>query len=134
MKKYFKKVVCLSLTLALSLFLNLTTYASVDMNQNSDSTNSSLKDAIKQFETMSNEELNQYIDNIKNSYFTESTYSISSANTSPSLAWLAAAQILKNNGYTCTGELIKDSVNNQNYSENSLSASGLFSKKIQYHL
>ena len=140
MKNFRKKFVCL--TTALSLSFGMTTYASADVDQSiigvSTSANAFLKNVSKEFETMNNDELNQYINNLVDSSNKQTVFSASasssdfsnSADTTPSLAWLAAAQILKNNGYTCAGELLKCSVNNQNYNESSIQAIGLCSKKI----
>lgn len=93
-----------------------------------------------QFENMTNDELNQFIDNIKNLYDNrevniENTYAVSDVPTGPvELAWLAAAQIAENNGYTCAAKLVECSVYNTPYIEDSSLANpgegGIFYNKI----
>jgi len=96
-------------------------------------------DAIQELEKMTNEEMNQYIENVMIQYSSSNTYLMNdetSVNRIGSVdpiqtAWLAAAKIIENKGYTCTARLIQDSVSGTNYVENDpFGANGLFSKKI----
>ena len=106
-------------------------------------------DLIEQFEKMTDSELNQYIALImnQNSPIENHTSSntldtnlvlpnakaniLKSSYGTVETAWLAAAQILSNNGYKCTAELITFSVKGLNYTESSIyQEDGLFTKKI----
>ncbi|WFR55207.1 hypothetical protein QA584_16520 [Anaerocolumna sp. AGMB13025] len=145
--KKFKKFMSLSLALYLCLFIGNTVYASQIPSNNSTlaiSNNTIILNEVSKFKTMSNAELNKYIDDMKILSEEKNSKSADLVNVSSAvvsatlsgaadpiqLAWLAGAQILKNKGYTCAGELLEDSVNNINYNENALNANGLFSSKI----
>ncbi len=69
------------------------------------------------FEEMTNEELNAFISNIATST-QNSTYSLTLP-TPVQQAWLAAAQIAKNQGYQCAGMLVECSVEDIPYTEKS---------------
>ena len=131
-KKKIKKIISISLAFCLCLSISKTTFASTVTEQlnNTSSIETYLANASKQFDSMSNEELNEYIDTVKE-YYTSGNIEIMKSNSSPlEAAWLAASTLMKNKGYKCTGELIECSVNNQDYEEYAINANGLFSKKI----
>lgn len=74
------------------------------------------------FESMSNEELNQYISDVVKK---PQTRGIGTA--AMQTAWLAAAQIAINKGYKCSGTLVKYSVAGVDYNE----YDGIFKSKIK---
>lgn len=119
----------------MSLFVGLTVQASNDTVQVSNS-ESSLESLNEKFDTMTDEQLNQYIDEVKESYTVKSqgrsTLSASTAKSSTNIsaAWLAAAKLMENRGYPCAAKLTVNSVLNKNYSEAKVSPTGLFSAKI----
>lgn len=80
------------------------------------------------FENMTDNELNQYINDIANTsnenISTHTTVMVATENLKQ--AWLAAAQIARNNGYPCAASLVEFSVNNYKYAE----TSGLIGNKI----
>lgn len=76
----------------------------------------SITNAANLFDDMSNEELNNFILQMK----IESNISVAAPDVPTGnlqLAWLAAAQIAKNNGYPCAAAMVVASVNNQAYVE-----------------
>nr|PZN08907.1 MAG: hypothetical protein DIU64_09695 [Caldicoprobacter oshimai] len=89
---------------------------------------------------MTNDELNDFIDRIAEAY-TTSTKSSKLVSTNSTtlvqkgydplqLAWLAAAQIARNKGYTCSATLVEYSVRDVPYSEG-FGVSGPFTAKIR---
>ncbi len=139
MKKKFKVLLSLSLSACLSFFIGTTAFANelTDTSVSSKVLNTNINN---KFSSMTNEQLNQYIDNIKKSFnntnMTTSNISGTKAVTSSSTgtigeAWLAAAQIARNAGYPCAASLVECSVNNYAFTENSaLGNSALFHDKI----
>jgi len=90
---------------------------------------------VQMFKKMSNEELNNFISNIAKLYFKSKTSKTSNIQTasveqfnSIQLAWLAAAQIARNYGYSCAATLVEHSVKNIPYYEY---GEGLFINKIR---
>ena len=91
-----------------------------------------------EFDEMSIEELNQFIDCVKKeeiSYPTElnriKVNNASNYNDGPiEQAWKAAAAIARKKGYPCAAQLVECSVDNIPYKENSVMAQGMFAKKI----
>lgn len=81
-----------------------------------------LEEMDKQFQSMSNEELNDYISNIVNSPQTRGV-----TTSTMQLAWLAAPQVAINKGNPCSGTLVKYSVNGVTYRE----TNGIFKSKIK---
>lgn len=123
--------------------------ANIEFNDNDININDKYDDLMKQFEKMTDSELNQYITYVMNqntqirkdtiSYSSDTSLSFQkvranvskSSSASVETAWLAAAEILSNHGYKCTGTLITCSVKGINYIEScSFDTNGLFSSKI----
>ena len=77
------------------------------------------------FTTMTNVDLNAYIDQIAERNF------IRRADPALQQAWLAAAQIARNLGYACAATMVEHSVNNMNYSETSVYGDGPLLTKIK---
>jgi len=136
--KFLKKIVSFALIITLCM-ASTTVHASsiADENSNISIKNNENHLQISDFESMTNEELNQYIDSVMLSYETASKTSSVTANgvnvpqDSLEGAWLAASIIAKNMGYTCAVKLIECSVYGQSYIENSfVSGTGLFTDKI----
>lgn len=84
-----------------------------------------LEQLSTQFENMTNDELNKYIEGMAVSSLARGTTVTTS---SVKGAWLAAAQLAKNAGYTCAATLVVCSVNGTSYTETD---GGAFGKKIK---
>ena len=126
--KKFKISICLSLVLCLCLFAGNTTFAN-EIPNNFKEQVSDKATLLEDFDTMTNDELNQYIDYMK--YLSENNITLRSSAADPiEAAWLAGAQILENKGYPCAGKLMECSVWNDDYIEAAINANGLFSSKI----
>lgn len=125
--------IILSSLFIINLF-NYNSFASETTNTDSNLATEDLNKASIEFEKMSIEELNNYIDNIANMYSSK----INSRGTSVpegnlQLAWIAAANIAEKKGYPCSAALVKASVYNNSYTEKidlSGKSKGLFQKKI----
>ncbi len=91
---------------------------------------------------MSEEELNNYIANIKTACENRKNGKVSTLrgrnsvsdiifiHQSLRLAWLAVAEIAKRRGYPCSAQLIKNSIFDEDYEEE-LGQSGVFKRKIK---
>lgn len=86
------------------------------------------KDEFMDFSSMTDAELNDYIDNIASS--SQKTRASTTGNIGT--AWLAAAQIARNRGYECAAKMVEYSVWGNDYSEIYLegTSGGLFYNKI----
>jgi|GEM_PF-1629406 len=131
--KLIKKITSLALIISI---LGMPLSTTVQANAFTDvKDNNEIK--MSDFESMTNEELNQYIDNVMLSYQNNNvsdgitTNGVTVPQGSLEGAWYAAAQVAKNMGYVCAGTLVEYSVNGYSYTENSLTTgNGLFAKKI----
>lgn len=126
MKNFLKRLIMVSLIICLFASTSTFVMASTTIEEVS-SDDAFLSEASKMFEDMTDEELNQYIDIVKNS---NSNGRITGTDTIK-LAWLAAAQIATNNGYPCAGKLVTCSVNNTSYSETPKVGPYPFTSKIK---
>ena len=111
--------------------LNCNVLASETTPNNYELTVEELKEASKELETMTVDELNDYIDRIANTYYAENGSRSGSVPTGNlQLAWIAVADIAAKEGYTCSAALVKSSVYNTAYTEKiDISGSkGLFQK------
>ncbi len=134
--KLLKTVTCFALIAIMSV-ASTTVKASSITDENSQAVNNELQMLMKDFESMTNEELNQYIDNVMLSYENNretgevTTNGVNVPEGSLEAAWLAASMIATNMGYTCGGKLVECSIYGQPYIENSVSSgTGLFTDKI----
>jgi len=103
---------------------------SADMNVKNNSV--LFSDTIDQFSKMNITELNKYINDIyKGQLKTSKSNSTNVVDpiTDLKLAWLAAAQIAKLNGYPCAAKAVEYSVLGIDYTEDN-GSSGLFASKI----
>ena len=129
MKKY------ISLLLIIMIIMNSkAAYGSTTSDINSMSSEEiQIQKMEEKFHTMSEDELNDYISHVVGKKSKTALKTPKKAvKISPTIeikyAWLAAAELAKMKGYTCSAELVKCSVYGNNYYENS--KNGLFSKKI----
>ncbi|ADQ05335.1 hypothetical protein Calow_1806 [Caldicellulosiruptor owensensis OL] len=129
-RRFQTLVIIICLTLITLLFLPSKVFAESEGNFKI-----TYENAHEVFEKMSNEELNNFINNIATSYSNSKTSQTSILQTvsveqynSIQLAWLAAAQIARNYGYPCAATLVECSVKNIPYSE---CGEGLFTNKIR---
>lgn len=129
--KKIKKVV--SIFLLGTVLLGITPGKTVNA-----ATQITMENAKEIFSTMTNEELNQYIDNIASSDMSSSSITASSSvsyvpTSNLELAWMAAAEIARNNGYECAATMVEHSVAYEDYSEvafASMNTGGIFYEKI----
>ncbi|PXV87345.1 hypothetical protein C8E03_110106 [Lachnotalea glycerini] len=133
MKKILKKAVSITLAICLTFSAGSTSQAFSNVTND---TNYYLENLSNQFDTMTAEELNQYIgDNIQelenqNSQSLNQIPCNKSTSTKVSAIWLAGAKYMEKKGNTCTAKLLEYSVLGKNYTETQISPNGLFAKKI----
>ena len=145
MKKINRFISCIILTIVICSFMSNKVYAAEELEQYKvEITNESLANsndpivrenieillqAQKRFEKMDEDELNNYIDTslilMDSKVAANSTFTIVELKT----MWLAAAQVAKLKGYTCSAKLVECSVLGLNYSETT-GDSGLIRDKI----
>lgn len=145
MKKQMRKWVCIVMVLVLTTSMSVPAFASEPSENNVETldiysiqdnlySNDELNQISSILATWSTEELNSYI-----SYLAEcSQDGMNARYTVPTgsgqAAWLAAAEILEDNGYPCVGALIKSSLYDTDYIEVCTAAYGeaaLFQKTIK---
>lgn len=111
-----KKFACLLLSIALISSMNITAHATKP--HTAENTSQAIEQFADQygidFSTMTVNELNQYIDTIASNSSSMTTEERSSGISG---AWLAAAQIARDNGYDCAATMVEYSVSNLNYRE-----------------
>ena len=153
MNKMTKKVLNTSLVVAMLASINTGTPVLANTIQDTNVERSALDysqieqmscdDLMTELESMTDEQLVQYVDyltvqseqsEVPNTYSFNNISSKSRSLSTPNAIqqiWLAGAQYLKNQGYTCAGTLLQYSVNNYSYKENCpFGADGLCSSKI----
>lgn len=93
---------------------------------------------IEYFDSMSIDELNQYIDNQARTISQSQTDNRPSSKAKTTVtkknlknAWLAAAAIARKKGFPCAATLVEHSVLNKPYKEGCVKGNGLFGKKIK---
>lgn len=105
---------------------------------NNISENEILEDYDQKFQNMSAEQLSNFISEIKGKetqsqlYGTSKIGGVGGAWLDAKIAWLAAAAIANQKGYTCSATLVRNSVYNKPYSEWSRGG-GLFASKIKHN-
>lgn len=101
------------------------------LNNMNDIKNNNLIECKEKLSDMSVEELNDLIDNIAKTCSTPETRGVSVPTSDVELAWLAAAEIARKNGYPCSATLVEYSIKNINYLEEfDMSNGGLFQSTI----
>lgn len=114
-----KRIVSFLLMLSVLNFISINIYAIDSYNEDIyvDTISTTME---RDFSLMTVDELNAYIDNIVASYNVNETVGVQSttANIGPvESAWLAAAEIARQNGYPFAAKIVENSVYNINYSE-----------------
>ncbi|RDU25132.1 hypothetical protein [Anaerosacchariphilus polymeriproducens] len=137
--KLSKKTLCFILCFTFLFGTSSNVHASTYNQKKSQTSFSSI--TVKDLDSMNTDELNAYIDFVKNSrdsFTSNSKHSSATVMSAPnpsdgnplSLAWIAAAKIAKKMGYKCSGTLVEYSALNKPYGEG-LGQNGLLTKAIK---
>ena len=129
----YEKILSVLFIAVLALSSSLTGYAKEDAGNGdvkSGLTENETEMLMEQLATMSNDELNEYIDEIARKYEEDSlsSRSITVPETSLESAWLAAAQIAYNSGFQCAGLIVNHSVRNLPYVATNMSTNSFYTK------